>query len=432
MPCPRLPFELLEDIFFHLQPSSSNALPIDLLACSLVDTTWHSAAGALIPSRILKNLLHHKLYTEAELARLAHILAISRDLGVDYAGQVRIITVDCTALPFSEPDPKAQDSLFVLSLMSIFAVCTHLHTLHIVTPGFYHQVRHELLRSLLLRMRNHNYNLSGLVLTGDGYWEDLSFGPDLASLIARSSRTLRRIDTDAVVHGPSGPVHAALSRCNGIRALRVRTASGAGLVSLALRWPLLESLAFYIHAASDLARVLAGLPLGLRRLRVGLARGCGVRKAAGALHELAGKCLGVTHLTVRHQRRHDGVIDDGFLALLGRTASGLKRLDLSGCGGVTGKGVVVGWSELRYLNISGCPVVPEFVEEVLQQCAKLRVICVGCGGEDPFASSLVTRGFEHSGFGKWARTGEGIAEDDKDLKSDDLFWNFFEEGDDEN
>lgn len=209
--------------------------------------------------------------------------------------------------------------------------------------------------------------------------------------------------------------------------MRVRTASGAGLVGLALRWPRLESLAFYIHAASDLARVLEGLPFGLRRLRIELARGCGVRKATGALHELAGKCLGVTHLTVRHQRQHDGVIDDEFLGLLGKTASRLRRLDLSGCGGVTGKGVVVGWSKLRYLNICGCPVVPEFVEEVLQQCTRLRVIYVGCGGEDPFASSLVTRGFEYSGYGRWARTGEGIAEDDEDLKSDELFWNLFEE-----
>ncbi|RUP51984.1 hypothetical protein BC936DRAFT_143840 [Jimgerdemannia flammicorona] len=381
-PAPRLPPEVLIQVFKHLQPEwILYTLPLDLLAVSLVCREWQAVTESLF-GRMFDNLFARCRYDIHEFEKLLRFFRISRECGLDYCHRITRITI-CTS-QFSKQKKSGgwthnqkAENLFV----HLFSICPNLQRVEIDAIDVYHKRRFKDLQRFYTRILPFCTKVTDFVLENDiDHPEKVYTHLFLAGL----ANTLHSIRLYEAKHTTA--ILRTLSSCRHIRSFESRYCDDR-LATAIPSWPNLRtfrvaqspSLSF---SSKNLDSVIVQLATSCPRLTnlelSAGAAGCRSRPVVrnhlpsnAALCLLAFRCRRLK--TVRlHQNPK---LTDAFLRVLALTAPRLRVLELEECQALTGEDVVPAWPCLTSLGLRGCyGVGMAFVEKLIAACPKLREI----------------------------------------------------------
>ncbi|RUP46679.1 hypothetical protein BC936DRAFT_146648 [Jimgerdemannia flammicorona] len=373
-PPPTLPPELVHQILLDIQEN-----PLDLLACSLVCSTWYHEARTLLSDSCFQDILKTRL-TCLDAVRVTTLLVESHRLCLDYCALLTELTIPVGALL---NDTNAYDSQAAEAYRTILRITPNMHDLCIYTRNCPPSISPDIIRSI------HAFYLGLTPLCGAITSLRLHHSGKITALVDFLPRLIDslapHLESFETEYFPLRvPMQNALRGCRYLREIHVLHGKCGDLIPLPSAWPDLcrfRALGLFAEDHEDADRLALALADSCRRLVeviLTLHRsfdGSDEEFSSSALGHLVERCPDVRSFAVR-----SGRIDDAFLYALARGQPRLERLKLTDAEWLTGNALSLEpragwWPELWQLVLKKCVSIEwEFVERVVMECPKLRMV----------------------------------------------------------
>ncbi|RUS22488.1 hypothetical protein BC937DRAFT_88748 [Endogone sp. FLAS-F59071] len=379
---------------------------LDLFACSLVCTVWHKAARSLlVPDEAFQQILWMGVDGGFNsIVRVAELLSESRRLGLHYCDLLTELRIPVDELTNEESETDCDE--LMEAYKTILSIAQNVRMLNIqfehYHPYLYSSEDMEQLYGFFDAIAPLCSTITGFRLCiHDGDSDDnVPFIPYFVKAIASYIEFLE-LDWQNL----EDQMQEALSLCNNLREVRIRSTPSRLLISLIPCWPRLER--FY-------RRFQPPEPEYTGRLVIELADSCPhleefvFESDFCVVNDLT--CQAVCHLLKQnHGIKHIAVgndsFDNTFMHQLIQNQPNLEILNLASCTKIhfgTSFSWPQGspwWPKLRRLLLGMCfNLEPAFIKEVVGKCPKLEVVTLPTSLQDSrdFEGFMTRLGFKYS------------------------------------